>query len=384
MLVKLKDVVDKISGNEDRLTTSLEYYLGGEHYDSERIAIYKKGIIKDDINILGFKFHFPFRAGDTIFMSRNPHLKKAGMVTYDGICSDTSYILRTKDENVLLGTYLPLVLQNERFWRWFEENKSGSVNYLLNWKALKEYEFELPSVEDQKRIADLVWAMEETRVSYEELLSATDDLVKSQFIKMFGRLGENDKGWGLLTLGECCEINPKRPRNIDDALPVSFVPMSAVSEHGKIDCTEIKPYGAVKKGFTYFAENDVLFAKITPCMENGKGAIAEGLSNGIGAGSTEFHVLRPMEGKSNPYWLYTITMFDEFRKKAREMMTGTGGQLRVPASFLEKYPVTLPPIELQNEFEQFVRQSEKSKHDLQVCIDALDHYDHYLSQQKIG
>lgn len=182
MLVKLNDVVDKISGNEDRFTTELEYYLGGEHYESERIAIYKKGILKDDLNVLGFKFHFPFKAGDTIFMSRNPHLKKAGMVTFDGICSDTSYILRTKDEGVLLERFLPLVLQNDRFWRWFEENKSGSVNYLLNWKTLKEYEFDLPPIEDQKRISDLAWAVEETRVSYEKMISATDELVKSKLL----------------------------------------------------------------------------------------------------------------------------------------------------------------------------------------------------------
>lgn len=142
---------------------------------------------------------------------------------------------------------------------------------------------------------------------------------------------------------------------------VSFVPMPAVSEDGKIDCSDIRPYKEVRKGFTYFAENDVLFAKITPCMENGKGAVARGLENGIGSGSTEFHVLRPIAGKSNPYWLYIITMFDTFRVGARKVMTGTGGQLRVPIGYLNDYPISLPPIELQNSFEEFVHQSDKSK-----------------------
>ena len=91
---------------------------------------------------------------------------------------------------------------------------------------------------------------------------------------MFGHLGEDEKGWGITTLGKCCELNPKRPKGINDDLAVSFVPMPAVSEQGEIDCTDIKPYSEVKKGFTYFAEHDVLFAKITPCMENGKGAVA--------------------------------------------------------------------------------------------------------------
>lgn len=178
---------------------------------------------------------------------------------------------------------------------------------------------------------------------------------------MFGELGKDEKGWGLTSLGECCVLNPKRPRDISDELMVSFVPMPAVSEDGKMDCSDIKPYKDVRKGFTYFAEDDVLFAKITPCMENGKGAVARGLSGGIGSGSTEFHVLRPIEGKSNPYWLYIITMFNSFRIGARKVMTGTGGQLRVPIGYLKDFPVSLPPIELQNQFEQFVHQSDKSK-----------------------
>ena len=178
---------------------------------------------------------------------------------------------------------------------------------------------------------------------------------------MFGELGKDEKGWGLTTLGKCCELNPKRPRDISDELMVSFVPMPAVSEDGKIDCSDVKPYKEVRKGFTYFEENDVLFAKITPCMENGKGAVAKGLENEIGSGSTEFHVLRPIEGKSNPYWLYILTMFESFRVGARKVMTGTGGQLRVPIGYLKDYPIALPPIELQDCFEEIVHQSDKSK-----------------------
>ena len=189
----------------------------------------------------------------------------------------------------------------------------------------------------------------------------------SQFIELFGEPGKDDKGWGITTLGECCELNPKRPRDIKDELLVSFVPMPAVSEDGKIDCSDIRPYKEVRKGFTYFAENDVLFAKITPCMENGKGAVAKGLEGGIGSGSTEFHVLRPIAGKSNPYWLYIITMFESFRLGAKKVMTGTGGQLRVPIGYLKDYPISLPPIELQNSFEEFVHQSDKSKFGKEMC-----------------
>ena len=247
---------------------------------------------------------------------------------------------------------------------------AGSLSPRVKWENLKNYKFELPPLPEQKKLAEALWAINDTLQAYQKLLIETDELVKSQFIEMFGELGKDDKGWGITTLGECCELNPKRPRDIDDELLVSFVPMPAVSEDGKIDCSDIKPYKEVRKGFTYFAENDVLFAKITPCMENGKGAVAKGLEGGIGSGSTEFHVLRPIAGKSNPYWLYILTMFESFRVGARKVMTGTGGQLRVPIGYLNDYPITLPPIDLQDRFEEFVHQSDKSKFALQNAISA--------------
>ena len=137
--------------------------------------------------------------------------------------------------------------------------------------------------------------------------------------------------------------------------------MPSVSENGYLQDVTDEEYGKVKKGFTYFESNDVVFAKITPCMENGKGAIAEGLTNNIGMGSTEFHVLRPIEGVSSPYWLLALTRLPIFRERASKNMTGTGGQKRVPANYLENFMVGLPPIEEQNRFENIYKQADKSK-----------------------
>ena len=137
--------------------------------------------------------------------------------------------------------------------------------------------------------------------------------------------------------------------------------MPAVSEDGYlVDMTD-EEYGKVKKGFTYFENNDVLFAKITPCMENGKGAIVHGLTNGIGMGSTEFHVLRPINGISSPYWLLALTRMPIFRERAAKNMSGTGGQKRVSASYLDHFMVGLPAIEEQRRFEAIYKQADKSK-----------------------
>ena len=107
----------------------------------------------------------------------------------------------------------------------------------------------------------------------------------------------------MARLEDICIINPKAPVLADD-LEVSFVPMPKVGEQGEFDPSEIKEYREVKKGFTNFQNGDVLFAKITPCMENGKGAVAKDLKNGYGFGSTEFHVLRPDYTKVTSEWLY--------------------------------------------------------------------------------
>ena len=310
-----------------------------------------------------------FRRGDMLFGRRRAYIKKAAQAPFDGICSGDITVIRAKEDR-LIPELLPFIIQNDVLFDFAVGKSAGSLSPRVKWENLKNYKFELPPLPEQKKLAEALWAINDTLQAYQKLLIETDELVKSQFIEMFGELGKDDKGWGITTLGECCELNPKRPRDIDDELLVSFVPMPAVSEDGKIDCSDIKPYKEVRKGFTYFAENDVLFAKITPCMENGKGAVAKGLEGGIGSGSTEFHVLRPIAGKSNPYWLYILTMFESFRVGARKVMTGTGGQLRVPIGYLNDYPITLPPIDLQDRFEEFVHQSDKSKFALQNAISA--------------
>ena len=149
-----------------------------------------------------------------------------------------------------------------------------------------------------------------------------------------------------MKLADICEINP-RAEVLDDNTLVSFVAMPDVSEDGKINVDTHRTYGEVKKGFTNFIEGDVLFAKITPCMENGKGALATGLENGLGFGSTEFHVLRPDTAIVLGEWLFYLTSWSAFRKDAEKHMTGSAGQKRVPKSFLVKYEIDVPPIDDQ-------------------------------------
>ena len=312
-----------------------------------------------------------FRKGNVLFGRRRAYLKKAAVAPFDGICSGDITVIEAIPGKIL-PELLPFIIQNDALFEFAVGRSAGSLSPRVKWEHLKNYEFELPSMDKQRELAKLLWAMDDTRKAYQKLMQKTDDLVKSQFMERFGTPGTDPYGWGITTLGECCELNPRRPKDINTDVDYSFVAMPSVSENGRIDTSIERPYAEVCKGFTYFAEEDVLFAKITPCMENGKGGVAKGLKNGVGFGSTEFHVLRPIKGISDPYWLYIITKFPKFRSDAEKVMTGTGGQRRVPITYLNEYRIALPPIDLQEQFAAFVRQSDKSKFELEQALAELN------------
>lgn len=496
-----------------------------------------------------------FVKGQVLFGRRRAYQRKAAIAEFDGICSGDITVIEAI-EGKMEPELLPFIIQTPVFFDYANRGSAGSLSPRVKWEHLADYEFELPPLEEQKILADKLWAAYRLKEAYKKLLDATDEMVKSQFIEMVGDPRNNPKGWPtkrlselaeysigltykpeqicddgtivlrsgniqdgkisfsdivrvnapikeslfvkeddilmcsrngsaslvgkvamipdinepmtfgafmtiirsaeakylylyfqsqdfrervsegksstmnqitqkmldkveipfpdkdvretlsaiasqadkskfgdfksqfiemfgnplsskqkneLKRLGQCCIINPRRPNiALCDTDKVSFIPMPAVSEDGYLVDMADEEYGKVKKGFTYFENNDVLFAKITPCMENGKGAIAYGLTNGIGVGSTEFHVLRPINGISSPYWLLTLTRMPIFRERAAKNMSGTGGQKRVSASYLNHFMVGLPAIEEQRRFEAIYRQADKSKSVIQKALVYLN------------
>lgn len=158
----------------------------------------------------------------------------------------------------------------------------------------------------------------------------------------------DQQGWPVMTIEEIADVNPRVDKaSIPDDLLVSFVPMPAVgAADGSIRVEETRPAGEVKKGFTAFLEGDVLFAKITPCMENGKMAVVPALVNGYGFGSTEFHVLRPKHGIDAKYLYYYVSSH-AFRREAERHMTGAVGQRRVPTAYLKECKIPVAPLDHQ-------------------------------------
>jgi type I restriction enzyme S subunit len=175
-----------------------------------------------------------------------------------------------------------------------------------------------------------------------------------------------------LKLGEICEINPATNYHFDPEDACSFVPMEAVDEvDARIARMATRPFREVAIGYTAFAEDDVIVAKITPCMENGKCAIGRGLRNGVAFGSTEFHVLRSTK-RIIPEWLFYFWRFAPTRKLASVNMTGSAGQKRVPVSFLETADIPLPDLSEQRRIAARLDQADRLRRARRYALELTD------------
>ena len=160
--------------------------------------------------------------------------------------------------------------------------------------------------------------------------------------------------WPTKRLRFLAAIPQKRETGgIPDETEVSFVPMESISENGQIETSRTKAIGEVRNGYSYFAEGDIVLAKITPCFENGKGAIATDLVNEVGFGTTELHVVRAGPGLDARFLFY-VTKSHEFRKLGEAEMYGAGGQKRVPESFVRDFRVHVPELDEQRMIADFL------------------------------
>jgi type I restriction enzyme, S subunit len=178
-----------------------------------------------------------------------------------------------------------------------------------------------------------------------------------------------------IALGDIAEINPETPIRAGRDDVFSFIPMNAIDENDAcISVYANRPYSNLANGYVSFAERDVLLAKITPCMENGKCAIASGLRNGVGFGSTEFHIVRASD-RVLPEWIYYFWRLPTTRALAERNMTGPAGQKRVPQSYLQDLPIYLPALRRQTEIVHSLKSADRvrrlRRHALEMCDELL-------------
>lgn len=360
--MKLSDVVNRINGNVDRFTTDLQYYIGGEHFDSNELAITRKGNLKENLNVLGFKFHFAFHERDVIFMARNPHLRKAGMVMFSGLCSDASYIVRSKDENVLSQDYLACLLQTDHFWDYCESHKVGSVNFAINYTTFANYEFDLPPIEEQREIAAKAWAAYRVKESYRKLLAATDDMVKAKFVEMFGDIVTNSKQWEAKPMSD---VAPESASTHNQNGVVWNLNLDMIeSNSGLLIDRVMVPYEELNS-VVAFDDGNVLYSKLRPYLNK---VI---IPDGIGYATTELVPLRPNTAVLDKGFLCYLLRSDSFVTYADSIATGTK-MPRMPLNSLRKFPCILPPLDFQKQFVTVATQAEATKASLRQSIESID------------
>ena len=215
---------------------------------------------------------------------------------------------------------------------------SAGRNRTLNISAFESLEIPLPDLEEQRRIAAKLDRLLSTTQAAVNLVSRAGDLAAPLFDGLATRI--MSRADRRILLAEVAEINPA-PDPVSATELISFVPMAAVDDvTGTITAAQTKLRGEVNPGYKQFRRGDVIFARITPCMQNGKSAVAS-MATAWGYGSTEFHVIRPGPSVLSE-WIHGVVRTSAFRDDAQKGLTGTAGQQRVPADFLREVSIPVP------------------------------------------
>ena len=335
-IVKVGDIFEVVSNTVNPAEESgTTVYIGLENIEpsSGRIV----GSIECDISTIRSTKRV-FNSSDILYGKLRPALNKVAYPKVNGICSTDIIVLRAKDPNNTLPELYAKLLRSEHFNQMVLNGVSGGqlprvdLNYLL----------QLPIVKIPIGIQRTI----ETELNaYQKIIVASQDVLANY--KPTITCKTND----VRTLDEIAIFKPSKEeiKDFPCETEVSFVPMSCLNTFDvSFSSTEIRALQDVSLGFTYFRDNDILLAKITPCFENGKAGIARGLKNGIGFGSTEFIVIRANTSIVDPEWIFYHINTRDFIDGGKSFMTGTAGQQRIDLNYVKQYKIPIPSLEEQH------------------------------------
>ncbi len=341
---KIGDVIETTSGG----TPS----RGIKRYYSGNIPWLKSGELRDNTQIENSEEHITEEAIKSSSAKIFPE-KSVLIAMYGATTGKLGILKKPCSTNQAVCAFLPNNNFDKKFIFYFLLNKrnqiinkgKGGAQPNISQTVLKSILIPLPPLSTQSLIVS----------SIESNFSKIDNAIKNlkSAKKKIGlyrkavlkKAFEKGEDWKEKRIGDVVITNPQKSeiKDLSDDLEISFIPMKFVSEKSKkIINQETKKLSQVRKGYTYFKEDDVILAKITPCFENGKMAIAKDLINGIGFGSTEYHVFRFEKEVITPFLFYFLQQ-NKFKGEAKRNMTGTAGQLRVPIKFIENFPIAFPP-----------------------------------------
>lgn len=323
---------------EDRFT-----YLGLEHLDSGSLKVTRFG---SEVAPIGEKL--VMHKGDVLFGKRRAYQKKVAIAPFDGIFSAHGMVLRPR-EDVIDKSFFPLFISSDYFLDAAIKISVGSLSPTINWRDLKTLEFELPDLATQRKLAETLWSINDTMETYKKLIAATDELVKSQFIVMFGDPKNSPDAVGLEA---AFTIRDDLRKPINDAV------------RSEMHTGQLYPYyganGQVDSINDYLMDCDAI-CLAEDCGAYGAGDRTSYIVSGKCWVNNHAHILIPKECCDIEFANVYFRILD-----MTEYVTGTT-RLKLTQAKMKTLPMILPSLELQREFAAFVRQSDKSKFAAQSC-----------------
>ena len=373
MRYKFEDIAINSTAKKKPTTADKDTYLGLEHLDSGCLTVTRFG---SEVAPIGEKLIM--KKGDILFGKRRAYQKKVAIAPFDGIFSAHGMVLRPK-EAVIDKDFFPLFISSDYFLDAAIKISVGSLSPTINWRDLKELEFDIPTLEVQKRLSKVLWAMIEAKIAYKELLDLTEQLVKSQFVEMFGDPVVNPMGWEVRNFASLgmWQSGGTPSRNVPEYFTgdINWYSAGELNERylkgslEKITNTAIEKSAAklFKAGSMLVGMYDTAALKLGILVEDS--ASNQACAN-----------ISPNEDV-NIVWLYEAIQ----AMKENLLMKRQGCRQRnLSLSLIKSFEVPLPPIELQNQFVDFIKQSDKSKFELQRTIDALEATYKSLLRENLG
>ena len=308
-----------------------------------------------------------FHKGNVLFGRRRAYLKKAAVAPFDGICSGDITVIEAKPDRIL-PELLPFIIQNDDLFDFAVGKSAGSLSPRVKWEHLKNYEFELPDMEKQKELAELLWAMDNTKKSYQKLIAATDELVKSQFIELFSK----EKGWPLVKLKALCDSIVRGP--FGSTLKVNFF-----VEKGPDTVKVYEQKNAIQRS-AVLGDSYVTKAKYQELkrFECGPGDFIMSCSGTIGClyqlpNDAELGIINQALCKFHLNEKMLPEVFLTYMKNSVNQLETKGSGIKNigAVSYIKNMEIALPPLLDQEQFAVFVRQSDKSKFELEKALSEL-------------
>lgn len=336
--VKFGDVVRQVKDKVDAKSSGLKWYVGGEHMDTDDLRIRRRGEITDDY--LGPAFHMRFQPGHVLYGSRRTYLRKVAVADFEGICANTTFVLESKDPDTLLPELLPFIMQTEAFHEFSITNSKGSVNPYINFSDLAEYEFALPPLAEQRRIAELLSSAEENLHALYKARAMAFSLWRSLSRREFG-MGKDsfsdplDEHYTVVS----GQVSPQDEAYAD--LPL-IAPNHIESGTGEIlEVQTAREQGAIS-GKYLFEAGAVLYSKIRPELMNVTIALTRGLC------SADMYALVPEPSLRKEY-LLEILLSDRFTQFAISGSMRTG-MPKINRNHLVRYRCRVPTLFEQDRY----------------------------------